>query len=111
MADDLEAALAVIENPSDMGNKTWLLTVYASAARALADAIAALLDELERLRAQNRELTMQLDGETRERVRLSGQVDVMHANHAHTKKLLDQSEAELREAREVLAQAAAALRR
>ena len=34
-----EEALAVIEHPSDMGNKTWLLTVYAQAAREVASEV------------------------------------------------------------------------
>lgn len=36
MADDLDAALATVENPTGAADKTWLLCVYLPAAKALA---------------------------------------------------------------------------
>jgi len=39
MTDDLEAALDSIEHPADLGDKTWLLTVYVPAATTLAAAV------------------------------------------------------------------------
>jgi len=59
----LREAVAIITNPADMGNKTWLLTTYSSAACALADALPALLDELEAARANYSDIAELLFGE------------------------------------------------
>jgi hypothetical protein len=42
MADDLEAALDIVEHPADLFDKAWLLTVYVPAATTLAAAVRAL---------------------------------------------------------------------
>jgi len=53
---------------------------------------------LQRIMRERDAARAEIEGERNERIRLSYQVDVMHANHAHTKGLLGKAEAEVERA-------------